>query len=167
VDGPGATKEGAVRRSVVIGVGLVIALQLSGSAEGRGGKATYVGGTLSIVEKTEGRLDVSDEREAVFTFKGGSTRLAYERIDSIEYGQKTGRRVGAAVVVSPLFLLSKKRKHYVTVSFQDEQGTRQGAVFEVAKGAAHHLVSTLEARSGKSVEYESDEAKRHLQKEAR
>jgi hypothetical protein len=93
--------------------------------------------------------------------------VPYAGIESIEYGQKAGRRVGAAVVVSPLFLLSKKRKHYVTVGFTDTTGTRQGAVFEIAKGDVHSFVKTLSTRSGKDVEYESEDARKNLEKEAR
>lgn len=128
-------------------------------------KAKYVGGTLSIAEKTDGTFDFSSEKEAVFRCKAGESKVPYSQIESIEYGQKAGRRVGAAVVVSPLFLLSKKRKHYVTVGFTDTAGTKQGAVFEVEKGGVYRLVTTLSSRSGKSIDYESEEARKHLEKE--
>lgn len=66
-----------------------------------GKKAEYVGGTVGMPEKTEGRLDTS--AEAVLTFtpdKKERTPLAipYDKITSIEYGQKAGRRVAAAVL---------------------------------------------------------------------
>lgn len=132
-----------------------------------GGKAQYVGGTLTIPEKTEGTFDLSRDAAAVFRYKRGETALPYQGIQTIEYGQKAGRRVGAAVVVSPLFLLSKKRKHYVTVGFTDHAGAKQGAVFVVAKNAVYRLVTTLSTKSGKDIEYESEEAKKHLAKEAK
>jgi hypothetical protein len=129
----------------------------------RGDEAMYVGGTLTAIpEKTEGRLDTSQEKAAKFVWKKGEVIIPYDKITSLEYGQKAGRRIGVAVAVNPLFLFSKKRRHYVTIGFTDEQGKQQGAVLEIAKGKVRGALSTLEARSGKQVEYESEEAKKHL-----
>ncbi|HWR51684.1 MAG TPA: hypothetical protein VN428_11290 [Bryobacteraceae bacterium] len=129
----------------------------------RGDGAMYVGGTLkNIPEKTEGELDASDEAAAKFTSKKGDVAIEYAKIETIEYGQKAGRRVGVALVISPVALFSKKRKHYVTIGFVDADGKKQGAVFEVAKGRVRALLNTLETRSGKKIEYESDDAKKHV-----
>jgi len=129
----------------------------------RGDKAMYVGGTLaSIPEKSEGRLDLGDTNLAKFVWKKTEVLIPYGRILSLEYGQKAGRRIGAAVAVSPLLLFSKKRKHYVTIGFTDDQGKQQGAVFELSKGTVRAALTTLESRSGKKVEYESEEAKKNL-----
>lgn len=129
----------------------------------RGDDALYVGGTIaSVPEKTEGRLDLSGESTLTFISKKGSISIPYGKIDSIEYGQKAGRRIGVALVVSPLALFSKKRKHYVTIGFTDEGGKKQGVVFEFAKGKVRQALATIESRSGKKVEYESEEAKKHI-----
>lgn len=154
-------------RRVLPALVVATALVVTASAENSRTKVKYVGGTLSVAEKTDGTCDLSAESEAVFHFKKDELPIAYDQIDSIEYGQKAGRRVGAAVVVSPLFLLSKKRKHFVTIGFTDATGTKQGAVFEVEKGGVYRLVTTLSTRSGKEVQYESEDAKKHLEKEAK
>jgi hypothetical protein len=128
----------------------------------------YVGGTLTAIsEKTEGKLDLSSDSALVFTAKAGKITVPYKGLTSIEYGQKAGRRVGVALAVSPVALFSKKRKHYLSIAFSDEQGNKQGAVFEVAKGMIHSVVTNLETRSGKKVEFESEEAKKHFEKEAK
>jgi hypothetical protein len=79
----------------------------------------------------------------------------------LEYGQKAGRRVGVALAVNPLFLFSKKRKHYLTVGFSDSAGQTQGAVLELGKKRVRAILDILETRSGKQVEYESEEARKH------
>jgi hypothetical protein len=123
----------------------------------------YVGGTLSsIPEKAEGRLDLTGEAELKFKYKKVEVTIQYAKIESIEYGQKAGRRVGVALAVSPLALFSKKRKHYVTIGFTDDAGKKQGAVFELSKGKVRNVLNTLESRSGKKVEYESEEAKKNV-----
>ena len=151
-----------ISRRALLGASAAL-LAESVSAAVRGDEAMYVGGTLkNVPEKTEGKLDLSNETAMRFTSKKGEITIQYAKIESIEYGQKAGRRVGVALAVSPLALFSKKRRHYVTVGFVDVDGKKQGAVFEVAKGGIRNMLATLETRSGKKVEYESEEAKKHV-----
>lgn len=132
----------------------------------RGRQVKYVGGTITTIpENTEGKLTL-EERSALFTPKKGTRiEIPYDTIGSLEYGQKAGRRVGVAIAVSPLFLFSKKRKHYFTIGWRDESGANQGAVFELAKGIVRETLSAFEAKTGKQVEYESDEARKHAEKQ--
>ncbi len=133
----------------------------------RGKSARYVGGTLSAFkDAVDGTWDMT-ESEVVFSADkgGGKVSIPYARIESIEYGQKAGRRVGVALVVNPLFLFSKKRKHFVSISFMDAEGKKQGAVFELAKNIVKESVMALETKSGKKVEFESDDAKKHFEKQ--
>ena len=73
-----------------------------------------------------------------------AARLAipYDRVNSLEYGQKAGRRVGVAIMVSPIALLSKKRKHFVTLSYLDESDKQQAAVFELGKDVVRVTLAT-------------------------
>lgn len=57
-------------------------------------------------------------------------------------------------------LFSKKRRHYLTIEYQDEQGHAQAAIFEVGKDAIRTVLKTLEVRSGKQVEYEDEDARK-------
>ena len=111
--------------------------------------------TTKVPEKTEGKLDLSQEAAAKFNWKKGEALIPYDKINSIEYGQKAGRRVGVAVMVSPIPLFSKKRKHYLTLGFNDAEGKPQGVVLELGKNTVRAALSTLEARTGRKVEYES------------
>ena len=144
---------------------LVILFCLCGNLFGVDGNgAMYVGGTLTtkVPEKTEGKLDVSQEQAARFVWKKGEALIPYDKVKTIEYGQKAGRRVGVAVAVTPLALFSKKRKHYLTLGFDDASGNPQGIVLELGKDTVRTVLSVFEARSGKKVEYESEEAKKHI-----
>jgi hypothetical protein len=121
---------------------------------------------------TSGALDLSDATVAVFHVKdteGASIRIPYAAITSIEYGQKAGRRLGAAIattiLVSPVglaLLLSHKRKHIVTLMWTVAEGKNEAAVFEVGKSAIRPALTALEARTGKKVEYESPDARKNL-----
>jgi hypothetical protein len=127
-------------------------------------KAEYVGGTItSIPEKTEGVLDTKNESTLTFTpGKKGSTPLAipYSAITELEYGQKAGRRVGVAIMISPLALFSKKRKHFLTVSYKDVSDKDQAVVFEVGKDIVRTTLTIVETRSGKEIQFQDDEARK-------
>ena len=127
------------------------------------GEAMYIGGTIpNLPEGTIGQLDSSSDKHFVFNSPKGGFKIPYEDITSLEYGQKAGRRLGVAITLTILALLSKKRKHFLTIGYTDENDKPQGVVIEVPKGTAKSFITILEVRSGKKVEYESEEARKHV-----
>jgi hypothetical protein len=128
-------------------------------------KAKYVGGTvLSVKTETEGSSSTDDENVFVFAYKDGDKdaklTIPYSRINDLEYGQKAGRRVGLAVTVSPWLLLAKKRQHFLTIGFKDENDRQQAAVFELGKDIVRTTLASMEARTGKKIDYQDDEARK-------
>lgn len=130
-------------------------------AGGRGGHAEYVGGTISqIPSGCEGRVEALDPRFFVFYARKASWRVPYERVNLLEYGQQVNRRLLEAVLISPLFLLSKKRQHFLTVGYEDEEGHQQAMIFRVKKEDIRAMLVSLEARTGRRVEFQDDEARK-------
>ena len=129
-----------------------------------GKKAMYVGGTVSsLVVKAEYKLDTSNETELILTLdkKGYAPfNIPYAKVEGLEYGQKAGRRVGVAIMISPLALFSKKRNHYFTISFKDDAGKDQAAVLELGKDIVRTTLTIVETRSGKKIEYQDEEARK-------
>lgn len=128
-----------------------------------GKKVEYIGGTVGLPEKTEGRLDTAHEGTLTFTpdkKQLAPLAIAYSQITSIEYGQKAGRRVGVAIMVSPLALFSKKRKHFLTLGYKDVTGKDQAAVLELGKDLIRTTLTIVQTRSGKQIEYQDEEARK-------
>src|SRR5713226_1862046 len=101
-----------------------------------GGRAQYIGGTVSALpSKSEGRLNMTDEEALLFRTKQASVRIPYSKINTLEYGQRVNRRIVEAVLISPLLLLAKRRKHFLTVGYTDERGNHQALVFQLNKSA--------------------------------
>ena len=124
-------------------------------------KAQYVGGTVSaLAEGAEGVLSTRSETAAVFDSKTGRVAFPYASITGLEYGQKAGRRVAVAVLVTPLAIFSKKRKHYLTISYTDPAGKEQAAVFELGKDVVRTTLTVLETRTGKKIEYQDEESRK-------
>jgi hypothetical protein len=66
--------------------------------------------------------------------------IPYDKIIDLEYGQKAGRRVGAAIGYSPLLACSDcsrcspKRETNLTIGFKDGSDKDQVTVIELGKG---------------------------------
>lgn len=154
---------------------LVLTVPVLAGLDGK--KAAYQGGTTKdkdfpgAKEAVEGNLNTSNEKELKFEYKLNKVdrtyAIPYDQFIDIEYGQKAGRRVGTAVAATVLLgpvgllsLLSKKRKHFVTIGYKDAEGKDQVAVFELGKDIVRTTLPILEARSGKKIEYQDEEAKK-------
>lgn len=121
----------------------------------------YIGGTTAAVKVgASGRIELSDERYFAFYADKSQMRVPYEKVNLLEYGQDVNRRLALAVVISPVFLLSKSRRHFLTVGYTDERGLQQAMVFRVDKHAIRAALVALEARTGLNVEYQDQEARK-------
>ena len=150
-----------MKRWIAVAMVCLIAAEPAAFAGLGSDKTAYVGGTENqIKDNTEGQSSAKDEKNFLFEYKGGKLAIPYDRVDDLEYGQKAGRRVGVAIAVTPLALFSKKRKHFLTIGWKDEQDKQHAAVFELGKSVIRTTIATLEARTGKKVEYQDDEARK-------
>jgi hypothetical protein len=130
-------------------------------AADKGSRADYVGGTLSAIPNdTEGRLSTADAANFEFRTRPAMIRVPYERINLLEYGQDASRRYAMAVLISPVLLLSKKRAHFLTVGYTDDEGRQQAMVLRLEKGNVRAVLASMEARTGRKVQYLGDEARR-------
>ena len=137
---------------------LIVLLAKSAVAQTR---VEYIGGTAGqLAAEVQGSIAFDDER--YFAFYGGKTqlRLAYDHINLLEYGQQVGRRMALALVISPVFLLSKARKHFLTIGYLGEDGRQQAMVFRVDKNSIRPALAALEARTGLKIQYQDEEARK-------
>ncbi|MBA3972795.1 MAG: hypothetical protein C0504_01100 [Candidatus Solibacter sp.] len=130
-------------------------------AAGFGFEAEYLGGTLpTLAPNTAGTVLTTDPISFIFKTKDATVRIPFDRIHQIEYGQKVDRRVLEAFLLSPLFVLSKKRAHFVSIGFEGEDGRLEALVLRVDKKAVRTVLVSLEARSGRKVTFQDEEARR-------
>jgi hypothetical protein len=136
---------------------IAIALQAGGS----GGRAEYVGGTISkIPSGCHGTVMAVDQEYFIFTAGKAHWRVPYEQINTLEYGQHVERNFVAALILSPLFLLNKKHQHFLTVGYADDDGKQQAMIFKVEGNDIRATLVSLEARTGRKVEYQDDDARK-------
>ncbi len=147
------------RLPCTITLGFVFTLSLAAAEPGI--KSEFVGGTVAGVKaRSSVHLDLTGQDS--LHFRCGNTELAipYRKVNSVEYGQNVSRRYAAAILISPVLLLSKSRKHFVTIGYVDADGRQQALVFRVGKHDIRSVLAGLEARTGRRIEYQDDEARK-------
>jgi hypothetical protein len=111
---------------------------------------------------TKGTIQTEDWSALVLEAPTATARIPYRKINLIEYGQDVGRRYVLAVLISPMFLLSKARAHYITLGYADDTGRKQVIVLRVDKRYVKTALAMLEARTGRAVRFKDEEARKSL-----
>ena len=125
--------------------------------------AQFIGGTVpGLAAKSSARLDLTGRDALGFSSGQVQLNIEYRKINTLEYGQNVSRRYAAAVLISPVLLLSKSRKHFVTLGYVDPDGNQQALVFRVEKGDIRTVLASLEARTGRRIEFQDDEARKSI-----
>lgn len=127
-----------------------------------GGARAYLTGTTvrDFPAKCEVRVDITGDQELLFVTRALTLHVPYNKVNILEYGQHVGQRYIAAILISPLMMMSKTRVHFVTVGYTDANGRQQALVLRVGKGDVRALLPELEAKTGRRVEYTDDEARK-------
>ncbi len=163
----GRTRAAAAHNISVGRLALILFVAVAAWPADRGDRAEYVGGTLAELPREAGRLDVTDEHFLRFRTRAAAVQVPYENINLLEYGQRVSRRYARAAALAPvlgpsasLLILSKRRKHYLTIGYADDLGRQQALVFLVGKGQIRAVLASLEARTGRKVEFQDIEARK-------
>jgi hypothetical protein len=140
-------------------LGLTLALPITAAEPGV--KTQLVGGTVAgLASRCGARLDLTGKENLHFRCDKTDIEIPYQKINTVEYGQNVSRRYAAAILISPVLLLSKSRKHFVTLGYVDAEGRQQALVIRVDKGDIRSVLTGLEARTGRRVEYQDGEARK-------
>jgi hypothetical protein len=106
------------------------------------------------------RIDV--QQSDVLHIRTGKTsfEVPYKDVTTLEYGMRVSRRYMEAILISPLFLMAKKKSHYLTIGYTDQDGAAQAIVLQIGKDEIRPLLVSLEARTGRRVEFQDDDARK-------
>ena len=142
---------------------LLIALALPAFAVKKG-QAKYIGGTLNTIkEKAEGPIDLSNEKRLTFIPKESAMlEIPWDRVSQLEYGQNVARRWRSAILLSPIALFSKAKKHFVTITYQDKDKAEQAMVLEFDNDDIRMVLASLKARTLQTIVMQDEEAKKEM-----
>jgi hypothetical protein len=105
-------------------------------------------------KQIDGTFVLDPSAKAVrFVTKGKTeVEIPYGSITSLLYERAATPRYSAAVLVSPLFLFSKSKKHFLTIQYKDAEGQGQFALIRFDKKNWQAAVAAAEAQTGIKVE---------------
>lgn len=153
-----------MKRIQVTAAFVLIALLASPALAVKKGEAKFMGGTIrTIADGAEGPIDLANPTRLLFLAKKSITlEIPWTSITQMEYGQKVARRWRSAILLSPLALFHKAKKHFVTVTYKDEAKAEQAIVLEFDNDDIRMVLASLKARTGQSIVMQDDEAKKDL-----
>lgn len=115
--------------------------------------AIYVSGSAAIPNGADGSINVEDVKEFHFNYEGGTFKLPYDRITSMEITDKAGVKAHLSVLVSWVPKVGKKPGQLLSIRFKGENGAGEAAIFEVSRTEFQPVEPILEARTGKQLHY--------------
>lgn len=126
-----------------------------------GSRVRYAGGTpKEIPAHSDARIQIQAPETLTIKTNKATVTIPYKDVNGLEYGMRVNRRYLEAALLSPMFLLSKHKEHYLTISYTTPDGQQQAIVLQVPSKDIRPLLVGLEARTGHKVEYQDDEARK-------
>ena len=95
-----------------------------------------------------------DKKTVEFTDEKGVSVVSIpdDKIKSILYEKTSKPRYAEALLISPFFLFTHSKKHFLTIQYTDTDGQGKFAMIHLDKGNARDVVAAAEAETGKRVE---------------
>lgn len=153
------------QRRVALALGAVLAFTLATPVLAvKKGQAKFMGGTIKTVsEGAEGPIDLTNEKRLTYLPKNGATlEIPWDRVSQLEYGQKVARRWRSAILLSPVALFHKARKHFVTITYQDQDKAEQAVVLEFDNDDIRMVLASLKARTLQTIVMQDEEANKQM-----
>ena len=144
---------------LVLGAGCALLFSSVSSAQIKFDHAAYMKATAAGQKKAEpavkGPLSFDTEKKTVdFLDEKGALAFSikYDAMKTILHEKTSKPRYAEAVLISPFFLFSHSKKHFLTIQYNDASGTGQFVIVHLDKKNAREAVATAEAQMGKKVE---------------
>jgi len=111
------------------------------------GQVMYLGGTApGLKAGTMGQLDTTSDVALIFTQSASRLEIQYSSIQSFAYSSEVTRHLGVLPAIAVGLVRARKHRHFFRISYRDQNGVAQVAVFEVPKHMPLTLQAVLETR---------------------
>jgi hypothetical protein len=143
---------------LAIGVSMFLFADAAAAATINFGKAEYMPPKIEGNQQAKAvKGNVCFDKDAkVLSFqdeKGATVvSIPYDKIKSMLYEKTSHPRYAEAILISPFFLFSKTKKHFLTIQYTDPAGAGQFAMIHMDKGNARDIVARAEAETGKKAD---------------
>jgi hypothetical protein len=150
----------ASRKALCAAVCLVFVPTAKGSAaEIKFDKVEYMPPKIEGQKKSAGPVKghvIFEKEKKVVEFQDTKGQIIvtipYDKIKSLLYEKTSKPRYAEAILVSPFFLFSKTKKHFLSIQYTDANGAGAFCMLHMDKGNSNDIVNTAEAETGKHIE---------------
>ena len=118
---------------------------LKAKTEGQKKDDHPVKGSISF-DREKKTVEFADEKGAPVV------SIPDDKIKSMLYEKTSKPRYAEAILISPFFLFTHSKKHFLTIQYTDTDGQGKFAMIHLDKGNARDVVAAAEAETGKKVE---------------
>jgi len=128
---------------------LGLALQSASAKDNVGIEMTYTGGTMPGVRPGgDGTLATTSPTVIEFHASGGGDfSVPYVGITAAHYEEENRFRLGALPAIGVGLLKARAKRHQVTITWKDENGVIQVAIFEASKQKSLALLTIVKIRA--------------------
>lgn len=113
-----------------------------------GSQVKYVGGTAQNLNPgVTGVLELTSDSALVFQHAGNKLSIPYSSIHSSAYSKDVARHLGILPAIVVSLLRARQHRHFFRISYQDEKGVEEVAIFEVPKAMPQVLSAVLATRA--------------------
>ena len=135
---------------------VVLATALPAAAQMRFKKVEVRTAYGSADQGNNGELVVDAQNIRFVKGKSELFSIPSKALTELFYSRVSGRRIKTAILVSPLLLLTKGRKHYLTMSFNDRKSAVGAVEFQLHKSNYRGVLRALEEVSGLTMKYDQE-----------
>lgn len=108
----------------------------------------YAGGTvLQLKAGAAGSFDFSSGAQLRFVAGVSAMEIPYSSVESFLHSKEVAVHLGVAPAMAVGLVASRRRNHFIRITYKDGNHVSQVAVFEVPKEMPAYLMPLLEARS--------------------
>jgi hypothetical protein len=146
-------------RKLLLGVGGTLLFSAASFAQAKFDHAEYMKPKAEGQKKDEHPVKGSisfdrDKKTVEFLDEKGVSALSIpdDKIKNMLYEKTSKPRYAEAILISPFFLFTHSKKHFLTIQYTDDGGQGKFALIHMDKGNARDIVAAAEAETGKRVE---------------
>jgi hypothetical protein len=126
----------------------VLATQSARALDSKGMEATYTGGTVAGVRlEVDGTLEAVSPTALEFHSSSGDFSVPYAGITGARYREENRFSLGALPALGVGLLKARAKRHVTTITWKDERGVEQVAIFETSKQRSLALLTILRLRA--------------------
>ncbi len=109
---------------------------------------TYTSGTVPGVHiGVDGKLETTSPTALEFHSGSGDFQVPYSGITVARYEEENRFRLGALPAIGVGLLKARAKRHLVTITWKDEKGVTQAALFETSKQRSLALLTIVQLRA--------------------